>query len=133
VDGYDREAFDSNNIIESRDTIYADFAAIFRTKTSAEWLGILLPHDIWCSQVNSFREMAVDPQVRHNAMIAEYDHPTAGKVATTGIPVQFSATPATIRRPAPLLGEHTVEVLKDICGYTEAQVEAVVESVKQTS
>ena len=133
VDGYDREAFDSNNIIESRDAIYADFAATFRTKNTAEWLGILLPHDIWCSQVNSFKEMAVDPQVRHNAMIVEYDHPTAGKVATTGIPVQFSGTPATIRRPAPLLGEHTAEVLKDICGYTAAQVQAVVEPVKQTS
>lgn len=132
VDGYDQEAFDSNNIIESRDAIYTDFAATFRTKTTAEWLGILLPHDIWCSQVNSFKEMAVDPQVRHNAMIVEYDHPTAGKIATTGIPVQFSGTPATIRRPAPLLGEHTMEVLTDICGYTEGQVQAVEESVKKT-
>jgi len=133
VEGYDQELYDSNNIIESRDAIYADFAVMFRTKTTAEWLGILLPHDIWCSQVNTFKEMAVDPQVRHNAMIVEYDHPTAGKVATTGIPVQFSGTPAAIRRPAPLLGEHTVEILKDICGYTEAQVQAVLESVKQTS
>jgi len=133
VEGYDQEAFDSNNIIESRDAIYADFAVTFRTKTTAEWLGILLPHDVRCSQVNTFKEMAVDPQVRHNDMIVEYDHPTAGKVATTGIPVQFSGTPAGIRRPAPLLGEHTVEVLKDICGYTEAQVQAVMASVKQTS
>jgi crotonobetainyl-CoA:carnitine CoA-transferase CaiB-like acyl-CoA transferase len=131
--GYDREAFDGNNIIESRDAIYADFAEVFRTKTTADWLELLLPHDIWCSQVNTFKEMAVDPQVRHNSMIVEYDHPTAGKVSTTGIPVQFSMTPAGIRRPAPLLGEHTAEVLKDVCGYTEGQVQAIVQSLKKTS
>jgi crotonobetainyl-CoA:carnitine CoA-transferase CaiB-like acyl-CoA transferase len=133
VEGYNQDAFDNNNIIKERDSIYADFAVAFRTKSTSEWLQLLLPHDVWCSQVNTFREMAVDPQVRHNAMIVEYDHPTAGKVATTGIPVQFSETPAGIRRPAPLLGEHTVEILSGICGYTEEQVSAIVESARERS
>src|SRR6185437_16134030 len=113
---YDAEKYAGNNIIEDRDAIYADFAAVFRTRTTDEWLALLLQHDIWCSQVNSFREMVADPQVRHNEMIINYDHPTAGKVATTGIPVSFSKTPAGVHRPAPLLGEHTAEILRDVCG-----------------
>lgn len=133
VEGFDSEAFDSNNIIDGRDDIYEAFAAVFRTRTTGEWLSLLLPHDVWCSQVNTFREMAADPQVLHNEMIVEYDHPTAGKVATTGIPVQFSGTPAGIRRPAPLLGEHTAEILSEVCGYTEAQVQAVLRSVRSPS
>lgn len=119
---YDAEKYAGNNIIEDRDAIYADFAAVFRTRTTDEWLALLLQHDIWCSQVNSFREMVVDPQVLHNEMIINYDHPTAGKVATTGIPVSFSKTPAGVRRPAPLLGEHTAEILRDVCGWDEARV-----------
>ncbi|MBS1602892.1 MAG: CoA transferase [Bacteroidetes bacterium] len=133
VDGYDQEVFDSNNVIEGRDSVYESFAAVFRTKTTDEWLSLLLPHDIWCSQVNTFREMAVDPQVQHNEMIIEYDHPAAGKVATTGIPVQFSGTPAGVRRPPPLLGEHTKEILTEICGYTQEQVQAVARSCGASS
>jgi crotonobetainyl-CoA:carnitine CoA-transferase CaiB-like acyl-CoA transferase len=124
LEQYDRDEYDSNNIIDHRDSIYDGLAACFAGKTTHEWLDILLPHDIWCSQVNSFAEMSTDPQVRHNQMIVEYDHPTVGKVATTGIPVSFSETPAKIGRPAPLLGEHTAEILKEICHYSDELIAA---------
>ncbi|MDO6432207.1 CoA transferase [Flavitalea sp. BT771] len=126
LDAFDSKEFESNNIIDGRDAIYEVFADVFRTRTTDAWLAVLLPHDIWCSQVNSFREMAVDPQVRHNGMIAEYDHPTAGRVATTGIPVSFSETPAVISRAAPLLGQHTGEILREVCGYSAEAVEAFI-------
>jgi crotonobetainyl-CoA:carnitine CoA-transferase CaiB-like acyl-CoA transferase len=51
-------------------------------------------------------------------MIVGYDHPTAGTIRTLGIPVQFSETPGDIRLPAPLLGEHTNEILSVYGGYT---------------
>jgi crotonobetainyl-CoA:carnitine CoA-transferase CaiB-like acyl-CoA transferase len=128
LDKYDTDVFDSNNIIEDRDIIYEDFAKVFRTRTTDEWLSLLLSHDIWCSQVNTFREMAADPQVLHNEMIIGYDHPTAGKVLTTGIPVRFSETPAGVGRPAPLLGEHTAEILQDICGYSREKIRAYIKT-----
>jgi crotonobetainyl-CoA:carnitine CoA-transferase CaiB-like acyl-CoA transferase len=124
LDKYDNEAFDSNNIIEGRDEIRNDFNAVFKTKTTTEWLDILLAEDIWCSQVNSFKEMVEDPQIQHNNMILEYEHPTIGKVKTTGFPVQFSDTPQKIDKPAPLLNQHAEEILKHFSSYTDEEIKA---------
>lgn len=121
-DKYNDKAYDSNNIIEDRDTIYNDFESVFRTKTTEQWLEILLPEDVWCSEVNSFKEMSEDPQVKHNKMIIEYSHPTVGKVATTGFPVNFSETPQKVYCSAPLLGEHTEEILRTVCNYNDEYV-----------
>ena len=124
LDKYDNEAFDSNNIIEGRDDIRNDFNTVFKTKTTTEWLDILLAEDIWCSQVNSFKEMVEDPQIQHNNMILEYEHPTIGKVKTTGFPVQFSDTPQKIDKPAPLLNQHAEEILKHFSSYTDEEIKA---------
>ncbi len=124
LDKYDNEAFDSNNIIEGRDDIRNDFNAVFKTKTTTEWLDILLAEDIWCSQVNSFKEMVEDRQIQHNNMILEYEHPTIGKVKTTGFPVQFSDTPQKIDKPAPLLNQHAEEILKHFSSYTDEEIKA---------
>ncbi len=123
IEKYNDSRYESNNIIEGRDDIYRLFDEVFKTKTTDEWLNILLLEDVWCSQVNSFREMSQDPQVRHNKMIIEYKHPVVGKVATTGFPVKFSGTPQKIYRSAPLLGEHTEEILRDVCGYGDEDIE----------
>lgn len=119
LEKYNNDQYASNNIIDGRDIIYNDFEEVFKTKTTEQWLSILLQHDIWCSQVNSFKEMSQDPQVMHNNMIIEYPHPTVGKVATTGFPVIFSETPQVLYRSAPLLGQHTDEILRNICGYSD--------------
>jgi crotonobetainyl-CoA:carnitine CoA-transferase CaiB-like acyl-CoA transferase len=119
LEKYDDDRYQSNNIMEGRDSIYNDFQQVFKTKTTDEWLDILLKHDVWCSQVNSFKEMSEDPQVQHNGMIMEYVHPTVGPVRTTGFPVSFSESEMKIYRSAPLLGEHTEEILREIGGYDE--------------
>ena len=127
---YDEEQFDSNNIIEGRDEIRWDFNAVFKTKTTSEWLDLLLEHDIWCSQVNSFNEMIEDPQIKYNNMILEYEHPTVGKVKTTGFPVSFSDTPQKIQRPAPLLNQHAAEILKEFSNYSEEEIKVFVNNKK---
>ncbi len=114
VPEYDNAEYESNNVIENRDQIRIAFAAVFKKKSTQDWLDILLPHDIWCSQVNSFKEMVDDPQVQHNNMIIDYDHPVVGKIRTTGFPVRFSETEQSLYRPAPLLGEHTAEIIKEL-------------------
>ncbi|MCU4176618.1 CaiB/BaiF CoA transferase family protein [Carboxylicivirga sp. N1Y90] len=127
---YDSAEFDSNNIIEGRDEIRFDFDEVFKTKTTDEWLEILLEHDIWCSQVNTFNEMVEDPQIKHNQMIIEYEHPTIGKVKTTGFPVSFGETPQQIYKPAPLLNEHAGEILKEFCNFNDDEVTSFLNAPK---
>ncbi|MEH6680354.1 MAG: CoA transferase [Sediminicola sp.] len=115
LEKYNSSQYDSNNVLEDRDMIREAFQKAIRTKTTREWLDILLPHDIWCSQVNTFDGMVKDPQIEHNGMIMSYEHPTLGEVRTTGFPVSFSETPQRIYRPAPLLNEHRQEIINEFC------------------
>jgi crotonobetainyl-CoA:carnitine CoA-transferase CaiB-like acyl-CoA transferase len=121
VPGY--EDHPESQIMEGRDKVRANFAKAFIKKTTQEWLDILLPEDIWCSQVNDYAAVEQDPQIAENEMIVEWDHPKAGKVRGIGQAVKFSATPGEITRHAPLLGEHTVELLKQYGGYSDKEIQ----------
>ncbi|MEP6984167.1 MAG: CoA transferase [Chloroflexota bacterium] len=121
LSGY--EHLSSNNVMDNRDDINRDFARAFQKRTTTDWLTVLLAEDIWCSPVYTFADVEHDPQVAHNQMIVEYQHPKAGLVRTLGIPVQFSETPGDIRRPAPLLGEHTNSILAEYGGYSPEMLE----------
>lgn len=96
----------------------------FRRKTTAEWVGILEEKGVPAGPVNTVTQMHEDPQVRHREMVVEVDHATAGRVKTIGLPVKFSATPGGVKRGAPLLGEHTREVLRNY-GYADAEIDAL--------
>jgi succinate---hydroxymethylglutarate CoA-transferase len=56
-------------------------------------------------------------------MIQEVDHPSAGKIRLVGPPVKFSGTPPSVQSPPPLLGQHTREILTDILGYSQEEIE----------
>ncbi len=120
VEGY--ENVTSNNVMENRDAIHDELAAGFLSRSASEWLDLLLKEDIWCSPVYNLSEVEFDPQVAENHMITSYEHPTAGKVRAVGIPIQFSETPGTVNRPAPLLGEHTDAILKTFGDYSDAEI-----------
>ncbi|MNR38767.1 Bile acid-CoA hydrolase [compost metagenome] len=69
--------------------------------------------------------MVEDPQIKHNGTFVEYDHPTEGRVKTPGFPIKFSKTPSVIERGAPLVGEHTREILGE-AGRDAANIEALI-------
>lgn len=107
---------DPKTLYDKRDEIWRELA-----RRTGEWhrdtlLEALLTADIWCGEVKTHLEAAEDPQVAHLGLIQSYQHPTAGEVKVVGPAVGMSATPAKISRPAPLVGEHTREVLRE-AGY----------------
>ena len=74
--------------------------------------------EIPSSPVNDYSDLERDPQVIANDYIVEVNDPIRGRVKVPGIPVKLSKTPGNIERLAPELGQHTEEVLLDVCGYT---------------
>jgi crotonobetainyl-CoA:carnitine CoA-transferase CaiB-like acyl-CoA transferase len=95
-----------------------------RARPSAEWIREFEAAGVPVGPVNRIGDMLADPQVAAREMVLEVDHPRAGRVKTLGTPVKFSDTPGSVRRPAPLLGEHTREVLDEL-GYTPQEIEAL--------
>jgi crotonobetainyl-CoA:carnitine CoA-transferase CaiB-like acyl-CoA transferase len=84
------------------------------TGTTAAWQERFERAQIAAGPVYEFDEVFSDPQIKHLGLVAEVEQPGYGTARMLGFPVRASATPAAIRRPAPLLGEHTAEVLAEI-------------------
>jgi crotonobetainyl-CoA:carnitine CoA-transferase CaiB-like acyl-CoA transferase len=94
----------------------------FRQRTTAEWLALFDELCVPGGPVLSIGEMHADPQTQARAMITQVQHSRLGPVKTLGTPVKFSETPASIRRGAPVLGEHTREILLEH-GYSPSEIE----------
>jgi formyl-CoA transferase len=111
----------TQQLIEHGPELKEIIAAAFRTRTSAEWLKALEEIDFLCSPVYTIEEALQDPQVQHNQMVIEFDHPQ-GKIRAVGSPIKMVDTPATVRRHPPLLGEHNDEILSEL-GYSPEKIE----------
>jgi alpha-methylacyl-CoA racemase len=88
--------------------------AIIQTRDRDDWYEFLVKHDVCVGKVYDVEEMVADPQINHRQMIVDVEHPTHGRVRQFGIAIKLSETPGTIRTAAPLSGEHTEAILKDL-------------------
>jgi len=89
-----------------------------------EWIAALEAEGVPCGPINSIADMAADPQTAAREMVLELEHPRAGRTRALGLPIKLSATPGRVARPAPLLGEHTREVLQEY-GFSGAEIDAL--------
>ncbi|HWA48874.1 MAG TPA: formyl-CoA transferase [Dongiaceae bacterium] len=94
------------------------------TKTKFEAMDILNKYDIPCGPILSMKELAEEPSLRKTGTVVEVDHPTRGKYLSVGNPIKLSDSPTDVRR-SPLLGEHTAEILREVLGYSEADLARV--------
>ena len=97
-----------------RDVVNALVGERIRTGTVEHWIGHLNGAGVPCGRVADLRAVFADPQVRAQEMVIEVEHPGHGPVRMTGFPVKLDATPCRARLPAPELGAHTEDVLREL-------------------
>ena len=99
--------------VANRGELLKLLAEVFLSRDSKTWSKILQDAEVPCAPVQTIDQVFNDPQVIQRGMLAEVEHPSAGRVKMAGIPVKFSHTPASLRLPPPRLGEQTESVLED--------------------
>jgi crotonobetainyl-CoA:carnitine CoA-transferase CaiB-like acyl-CoA transferase len=97
--------------VRHRGVLVPLLAEVMKQRPRTQWLGELEAAKVPCGPINDLGEVFADPQVRARGMTVELPHPLADKVRLVASPMKLSATPVQYRRPPPLLGEHTDEVL----------------------
>jgi len=107
----------------NRMSLVAALQEAFLTRTYEEWEAVLLPAGIPMGAINTIDQVVDHAQVRARGSLVESTHPVAGSIQMTGPPVRMSDTPGSVRAPAPLLGEHTEEILRDRLGMTSDEIE----------
>ncbi len=113
---------------EHREALLPILDAAFATRTVDEWVTALVGAGVPSSHVKSVEEALVDPQTVARGDIVRHDHPTLGEVRSIRTPLRLSADGESLERPAargPRRGEHTLDVLVELCGYDTGRVEAL--------
>ena len=104
------------------DQVFSEIEKWTMTKDKMEIMDILNPLNVPCGPILSMKELAEEPALRATGTVVEVDHPERGKYLTVGNPIKLSDSPSDVRR-APLLGEHTEEVLRTDLGLGEEEIE----------
>jgi crotonobetainyl-CoA:carnitine CoA-transferase CaiB-like acyl-CoA transferase len=111
----------------NRDTLVPLLGEILRARTTEEWLPELAAHGVPSGRVNDVAAAFAEPQALERGDVVEYEHPTLGTVRGPASPFRLDGNvPAATR--GPLLGEHTHEVLRDLCGYEDARLDELAEA-----
>ena len=114
---------DNSKRVENRSELIALLSQIFLQRRNDAWFKLLTGAEVPCAPVQTIDQVFQAPQVLQRDMLIELDHPTAGKVRMAGIPVKFSVTPAAVRLPPPLLGEHNEKILKSWLGLSADSID----------
>jgi formyl-CoA transferase len=119
----DRRFADNSKRVQNRAELISLLSELFLKRNNQAWFDRLTAAEVPCAPVQSIDQVFQAPQVLHRDMLMEVEHPTAGKVRMAGLPVKFSLTPASVRLPPPLLGQHNTEILKSWLGMNAEAIE----------
>jgi CoA:oxalate CoA-transferase len=110
---------------ENQKALKAILDTVFPQRTVEEWLQDIDDAGIPCGPINAVDSIIADPQIKAREMIVETEHPIAGVIKMAGVPIKLSATPGAVEKAAPLLGQHTEEILCELLGMSAQQIEAL--------
>jgi len=99
-----------------------EVARLFRSKSRDEWLKLAEVHDVCLSSIHEMEDLEKDPQLQARRMIIETEHENGLKLKGVGIPIKFSESKPNAPEPAPSVGQHSIEILKEI-GYSHERIE----------
>ena len=119
---------DNNARVANRQALRHTLDAAFLSRDAEEWLGEFRHAGLPCGPINTIPEVFAHPQADARGLVADVDHSSAGRIQFPGFPYKLSQTPAAVRLPPPMLGQHTDEILVEVLGYSPAQVAALRES-----
>jgi crotonobetainyl-CoA:carnitine CoA-transferase CaiB-like acyl-CoA transferase len=108
--------------MKNRDALVQAMNSVLSTRDKADWIAAFDNADVPVGPVNSIGEALEHPQTLARGMVVDLVHPEAGPTRAIGCPVHFSETPTAVERPAPLLGQHTRELLRGY-GYDDAEID----------
>lgn len=123
-DLFEDERFKTNPLRTNNvEALTVELNKTFKEKTIDEWLHLLKEAGIPVGPINDVARVMKDPAVIARDMIVTTHHPKAGEVQMAGVPIKLSDTPGSVDAPAPMLGQHTVELLKEFLGYDDAKIQ----------
>jgi len=111
--------------VANRETLDGMIADVLANAGAEAWLAKLSAAAIPCGRINSVSQALDSEHAAARDMVRSVKHPTAGELKMLGIPFRFSATPASVRRPPPTLGQHTEQVLRDELGLPDERIAAL--------
>ncbi|KAM3860673.1 succinyl-CoA:glutarate CoA-transferase [Diretmus argenteus] len=125
----EEQGYKTNQLrVQHRRPLLHTLSQRFLEEKTADWLRRFEGSGVPVGPINSIQEVFLDPQVKHNELIQEMNHPTAGRISVPGPAVRFSHFDASGPMPPPLIGQHTVQVLRDTLSYSDDVIKTLLES-----
>jgi formyl-CoA transferase len=119
------ERFATNDArMANREALEGDLESALAARSTDDWVAVLSEAGVPCGPIHDYRQVFEDPHTQAREMEVRLDHPVEGRISALGIPVKLSETPGSVRRPAPLLGQHTGEVLRE-AGFSDEEIAAL--------
>ncbi|MCC7417907.1 MAG: CoA transferase [Acidobacteria bacterium] len=112
---------DNASRVGHREQLAAEIEAVLSQHPRRYWLDLLEANDIPCGPINDYAQVFADPQVAARQLVVETDHPSLGRIRSLGSPIKLSETPPVADRRAPMLGEHTDQILGE-AGFAPAEI-----------